>query len=178
MLSPLADHLWKDFKPMFETVFSVIKGLISSLKFTLNGLIKFISGTFTGDWQKVWEGIKDIFKGIWNGIASIAEGGLNLIIDGINSLTSGLRSALSDIAGAVGFDINIPGIPHITIPKFETGGYVPSRYTMFMAGENGVPEIDLLKQLLAKETSVNIGDRDIARANLRGQKAMGLQIIT
>ena len=216
VLSPLADHLWKDFKPMFETVFSVIKGLISSLKFTLNGLIKFISGTFTGDWQKVWEGIKDIFKGIWNGIASIAEGGLNLIIDGINSLTSGLRSALSDIAGAVGFDINIPGIPHITIPKFETGGYVPSRYTMFMAGENGVPEIagtvggktavaggveitgikdainttaeaqmrmmqqeiDLLKQLLAKETSVNIGDRDIARASLRGQKAMGLQIIT
>lgn len=216
VLSPLADHLWKDFKPMFETVFSVIKGLISSLKFTLNGLIKFISGTLTGDWQKVWEGIKDIFKGIWNGIASIAEGGLNLIIDGINSLTSGLRSALSDIAGAVGFDINIPGIPHITIPKFETGGYVPSRYTMFMAGENGVPEIagtvggktavaggveitgikdainttaeaqmrmmqqeiDLLKQLLAKETSVNIGDRDIARANLRGQKAMGLQIIT
>ena len=216
VLSPLANHLWKDFKPMFETVFSVIKGLISSLKFALNGLIKFVSGTFTGDWKKAWEGIKDIFKGIWNGIASIAEGGLNLIIDGINSLTSGLRSALSDVAGAIGFDINVPGIPHITIPKFETGGYVPSRYTMFMAGENGVPEIagtvggktavaggveitgikdainttaeaqmrmmqqeiDLLKQLLAKETSVNIGDRDIARANLRGQKAMGLQIIT
>ena len=39
-------------------------------------------------------------------------------------------------------------------------------------------EIDLLKQLLAKETSVNIGDREIARASLRGQKAMGLQIIT
>lgn len=216
VLSPLVNHLWKDFKPMFETVFSVIKGLISSLKFALNGLIKFVSGTFTGDWKKAWDGIKDIFKGIWNGIASIAEGGLNLIIDGINSLTSGLRSALSDIAGAVGFNINIPGIPHITIPKFETGGYVPSRYTMFMAGENGVPEIagtvggktavaggveitgikdainttaeaqmrmmqqeiDLLKQLLAKETSVNIGDRDIARANLRGQKSMGLQIIT
>lgn len=216
VLSPLVNHLWKDFKPVFETVFSVIKGLISSLKFALNGLIKFVSGTFTGDWKKAWDGIKDIFKGIWNGIASIAEGGLNLIIDGINSLTSGLRTALSDVAGAVGFDINVPGIPHITIPKFETGGYIPSRYTMFMAGENGVPEIagtvggktavaggveitgikdainttaeaqmrmmqqeiDLLKQLLAKETSVNIGDRDIARANLRGQKAMGLQIIT
>lgn len=141
VLSPLVNHLWKDFKPMFETVFSVIKGLISSLKFALNGLIKFVSGIFTGDWKKAWDGIKEIFKGIWNGIASIAEGGLNLIIDGINSLTSGLRSALSDIAGAVGFNINIPGIPHITIPKFETGGYVPSRYTMFMAGENGVPEI-------------------------------------
>mgnify|MGYP004471785719 FL=1 len=32
-------------------------------------------------------------------------------------------------------------IPKISIPRFDTGGYVPSRYTMIMAGENGVPEI-------------------------------------
>ena len=28
-----------------------------------------------------------------------------------------------------------------TVPKFEYGGYVPTRFSMFMAGENGVPEI-------------------------------------
>ena len=39
-------------------------------------------------------------------------------------------------------------------------------------------EISVLKQLLAKDTSVNIGDREIARASIRGQKSMGLQIIT
>lgn len=216
VLSPLVNHLWEDFKPMFETVFKFIGNEITSLKLTFSGLIKFISGVFTKDWSTAWDGIKDIFKGAWNAIAGIAESGVNLVIDAINGMTSGLRKALGDAAGWVGFNIDIPGIPHITIPKFETGGYVPSRYTMFMAGENGVPEIagtvggktavaggveitgikdainttaeaqmrmmqqeiDLLKQLLAKETSVNIGDRDIARANLRGQKAMGLQIIT
>lgn len=216
VLSPLVNHLWEDFKPMFETVFKFIGNKITSLKLTFSGLIKFISGVFTKDWSTAWDGIKDIFKGAWNAIAGIAESGVNLVIDAINGMTSGLRKALGDAAGWVGFNIDIPGIPHITIPKFETGGYVPSRYTMFMAGENGVPEIagtvggktavaggveitgikdaisttaeaqmrmmqqeiDLLKQLLAKETSVNIGDRDIARANLRGQKAMGLQIIT
>jgi hypothetical protein len=216
VLSPLVNHLWEDFKPMFETVFKFIGNEITSLKLTFSGLIKFISGVFTKDWSTAWDGIKDIFKGAWNAIAGIAESGVNLVIDAINGMTSGLRKALGDAAGWVGFNIDIPGIPHITIPKFETGGYVPSRYTMFMAGENGVPEIagtvggktavaggveitgikdainttaeaqmrmmqqeiDLLKQLLAKETSVNIGDRDIARASLRGQKAMGLQIIT
>lgn len=216
VLSPLVNHLWEDFKPMFETVFKFIGNKITSLKLTFSGLIKFISGVFTKDWSTAWDGIKDIFKGAWNAIAGIAESGVNLVIDAINGMTSGLRKALGDAAGWVGFNIDIPGIPHITIPKFETGGYVPSRYTMFMAGENGVPEIagtvggktavaggaeitgikeainstaeaqmrmmqqeiDLLKQLLAKETSVNIGDRDIARASLRGQKAMGLQIIT
>lgn len=36
----------------------------------------------------------------------------------------------------------------------------------------------LLRQLLAKDNSVYLGDRDIARASLRGKKQMGLQIIT
>lgn len=34
-----------------------------------------------------------------------------------------------------------------------------------------------LRQLLAKDTTVNIGDRDIARANRRGEKQLGMQII-
>lgn len=136
VLSPLVMHLWNDFKPQFETVFTFIKGLISSLKFVFSGLIEFISGIFTTNWKKSWEGIKDIFKGIWNGIVSIAEGALNLIIDGINFFMEGFSISTKYFTG-----MEIPDIPHITIPKFETGGYVPSRYTMFMAGENGVPEI-------------------------------------
>ena len=36
----------------------------------------------------------------------------------------------------------------------------------------------LLRQLLEKDMSVNIGDRDIARANIRGQRAMGLTLRT
>lgn len=36
----------------------------------------------------------------------------------------------------------------------------------------------LLRQLLNKNTSVNIGDKEIARANIRGQRSMGLQVRT
>ncbi len=36
---------------------------------------------------------------------------------------------------------------------------------------------ELLRQLLAKDTSVNIGDRDIARANARGSKSLGYALI-
>lgn len=160
-----------------------------------------------------WSGIKDglsnawnnaiaAVKQIWNRFANWINDKLNFSWDPVVVLGKGL---------VPGGSVNLG-----RIPTFETGGYVPSRYTMFMAGENGVPEIagtvggktavaggveitgikdainttaeaqmrmmqqeiDLLKQLLAKETSVNIGDRDIARASLRGQKAMGLQIIT
>ena len=36
---------------------------------------------------------------------------------------------------------------------------------------------NLLRRLLEKDFGTHIGDRDIARASIRGQKQMGLQII-
>lgn len=160
-----------------------------------------------------WSGIKDGLSNAWNNAIAAVKQIWNRFANWINDKLNFSWDPIT-IAGiqlAPGGSISLG-----KIPTFETGGYVPSRYTMFMAGENGVPEIagtvggktavaggveitgikdainttaeaqmrmmqqeiDLLKQLLAKETSVNIGDRDIARASLRGQKAMGLQIIT
>jgi phage-related protein len=45
----------------FDTIFI-------SAKKIFDGIIKFITGVFTGDWKKAWEGVKDIFSGIWDGI--------------------------------------------------------------------------------------------------------------
>ena len=162
-----------------------------------------------------WSGIKDGLSNAWNNaiaaIKQIWNGFASWINDALKISWDGIKNPLTGNTIIEGGTITLG-----KLPMFETGGYVPSRYTMFMAGENGVPEIagtvggktavaggveitgikdainttaeaqmrmmqqeiDLLKQLLAKETSVNIGDRDIARASLRGQKSMGLQIIT
>jgi hypothetical protein len=37
---------------------------------------------------------------------------------------------------------------------------------------------DLLRMILHKELNVNIGDKDIARANARGQRSMGYSLVT
>lgn len=160
-----------------------------------------------------WSGIKDGLSNAWNNAIAAVKQIWNRFANWINDKLNFSWDPVVVLGKRLvpGGSVNLG-----RIPTFETGGYVPSRYTMFMAGENGVPEIagtvggktavaggveitgikdainttaeaqmrmmqqeiDLLKQLLAKETSVNIGDRDIARASLRGQKAMGLQIIT
>ena len=140
VLSPIVTHLWEDLKPAFETVFNAIGNIIKNLGTALKGLINFVSGVFTGNWRKAWDGIKDIFKGVFNGLVSIAEGCVNLIIDGINAFIDGF-GLISGISEAIGISFKPVQIPKISIPRFDTGGYVPSRYTMFMAGENGIPEI-------------------------------------
>lgn len=140
VLSPIVTHLWEDLKPAFETVFNAIGNIIKNLETKLKGLINFVSGVFTGNWRKAWDGIKDIFKGTFNNLVSIAEGCVNLIIDGINAFIDGF-GLISGISEAIGISFKPVQIPKISIPRFDTGGYVPSRYTMIMAGENGVPEI-------------------------------------
>ena len=133
-LSPLVNNLLNQVKPVFDTVFTFIGGLVNSLLKTFSGLITFITGVFTGNWRTAWNGIKDIFKGVFNGIITIAEGAINLLIDGINSLTSGIRQALSDVAGTIGFDVNIPDIPHVVLAKYQYGG-LPAQGSVFVAGE-------------------------------------------
>lgn len=53
---------------VFELFVEILAQGVSALLESLQGLIKFIVGVFTGDWEKAWEGIKQILLGIWEAI--------------------------------------------------------------------------------------------------------------
>lgn len=57
----------------FGRVVGFIADAIGGVIDVLKGLIQFITGVFTGDWKKAWEGIKNIFGGIWDIIVGIAQ---------------------------------------------------------------------------------------------------------
>lgn len=45
----------------------------------LGGLIDFVVGVFTGDWERAWDGIKTYYNGIWNAMKDIAKSLIDLI---------------------------------------------------------------------------------------------------
>ena len=100
-------------------------------------------------WNKLLENIPTAFRTAFKTAANVAIAPLNLVISGIETminnaidLINGLMSAarlIPKIGDAV--PNNIQQISVGRIPTFETGGYVPSSYTMLIAGENRVPEI-------------------------------------
>ena len=60
--------------PLLEKLFGVFKKNISdtfknSIKL-LGGIVDFVAGVLTGDWERAWDGISNIFKGIWDMIVS------------------------------------------------------------------------------------------------------------
>ena len=66
-LVPVFEGLWNTIKTIFGYIADAIGGIIDFFK----GLIDFIVGVFTGDWDKAWDGIKNIFNGIWEAIKGI-----------------------------------------------------------------------------------------------------------
>jgi phage-related protein len=137
VLKPLAPFVMNVLDKAFQTVGATI----GNLKTAFNGLMKFITGVFTGDWEKAWEGVKEVFKGVFGQLYNIVKHPLNLIIDAVNKVIGGLNKIsidIPDIPGVPGggkkIGINIP-----RIPKLARGGIVNTAtdYGNFVAGESG-----------------------------------------
>lgn len=161
ILSPIVNWVVDTLKPIittvldaigevFGTVFGIIGDVLGGVMDALGGLIDFITGIFTGDWEKAWNGIKDFFKGIWDAIWGIIKGVINLIIDAVNTIWSLLYSVfativdiIGGIAGFIGdifgcdWSFSMPEDPPL-IPKLATGTVVPANYGEFLAvlGDN------------------------------------------
>lgn len=78
---PVISPILKTIGNVFMNVFGVISDILNGVWRTLGGLIDFIVGVFTGDWEKAWNGIKSVFSGIWTAISGFFEGIWNSIKD-------------------------------------------------------------------------------------------------
>lgn len=121
---------------VIQDVFGVICDVIGGIFRALGGLMDFITGVFTGDWEKAWTGIKDFFGGIWDAIWGVIKGVINLLIDAINGLWTGIVGVIQGIANGIGglveaignvfgqdwgWKVDWADVP--VIPKLASGGY-------------------------------------------------------
>lgn len=75
--------IWNGFcellAPVFEGAFEAISITLGTVLDVLTGLLDVFIGLFTGNWEQVWNGVKEIFDGIWDGIKATFENILNTI---------------------------------------------------------------------------------------------------
>lgn len=81
----------------------------------LGGLVDFITGVFTGNWQQAWQGLSDIVGGIFDGMTAIVKAPLNMIIGMINAMIAGLNNIKLPkwVPGIGGKGISIDKIPYL-----------------------------------------------------------------
>lgn len=76
-LQPAIQWLLDTLEPVLEGLGKSIGGIIQ----ILNGVLDFIIGVFTGDWERAWDGVGSIFdgfrkmiEGIWDAIGGVLKG--------------------------------------------------------------------------------------------------------
>lgn len=142
IIVPLAKYLWETFSPIIEKVFTVAGKIISSVfekvgiivkgaTGVLKGLIQFVSGVFSGNWKKAWDGVKETFGNTFEALKGLFKTPINWIINKLNQFIDGINKIqVPDwVPGVGGKGINIPHIP--TLAK---GGIV-DKATLAMIGE-------------------------------------------
>lgn len=184
-LSPIWSFLSQVVIGNLGSILAFVSDIAGSIIGIFGGLIDFISGIFTLNWKKSWQGIQDIFKNIFDGLVGIFKFPINLIIDGINGFISGLNKVkVPDWVPLVGGKgIDIP-----KIPKLARGGIVDKPTTALIgeAGkeaimplENNTEWIDDLASRITEKTGnndtpmrliVNIGDETIIDKVIKGIK--------
>ena len=97
------------------TAIKVLKTLIKivgDVADTLSGIIDFLVGVFTGDWELAWQGIKEIADGIWNlikdiitgtwdVIKTVTKGALKIIKTVISTAWNAIKTATSIVWNAI-----------------------------------------------------------------------------
>ncbi len=127
---------------IFETIGKLFSDQYNAWKKILSGLITFLTGVFTGDWKKAWNGVLDILKGVWNLIVGTIEGAINFVIDGINFLISKLNTIQINVPdwvpkiGGMTYGINIPPVTRVSLPRLASGAVIPpNREFMAVLGD-------------------------------------------
>ena len=145
--------LWtNDIKPWFEekdweTMYSTIQ---TALEKVWDSLVSWWKNTAIYRWYndnvKPWFEEKNwTFSGIKDGL----EKAFNAAVDAMKSIWNSFANWLNEALTFSFEGLELPNGQTIAafevslgkLPTFYNGGYVPTSYSMFMAGENGVPEL-------------------------------------
>ena len=134
-LAPVISFLASMFADVLGAAIEMGKGYIKGITQALGGIIDFVTGVFTGNWEQAWSGIINFFGGIWGGLGALVKAPLNGVISLVNGAIKGLNKIkVPDWVPVLGGSgINIPEIPLLA----KGSAHTPDT---FIAGEAG-PEL-------------------------------------
>ena len=126
-----ATEIWENLKQFFTDTWADIRSVFE-------GIVDFLLGIFTGDWERAWDGIVKIFDGVWSamkriinsilgGIETMTNGvvkGINAVIKALNGLQVDVPDWITNLTGISDFGFNIPEVNKVSIPRLADGAVI------------------------------------------------------
>lgn len=89
--------------PAFEILVDIVNDAIPYIRDIIKNAFEFLrslfdalAGALTGDWDRMWEGLKNAARAAWDFLASLFKGSIDIILKIVLGLVSGIVSLFSD----------------------------------------------------------------------------------
>lgn len=133
-LGNFASMIWSNLAPALQFVaelilnglqnaFVTIAPIVENIMGVLTGLIEFLTGVFSGNWEMAWQWDLRYCSNLVQGLVQIVKLPINAIIGAVNSVIGAINNCgftIPDwvpVLGGKSFSINLP-----TIPMLAAGG--------------------------------------------------------
>lgn len=155
-----------------------ISNAITGVKTIFEGVITFITGVFSGNWRRAWEGVRSIFTGIFDTLGALFKAPINAVITLINKAIAGINGlniTIPDWVPGLGgktFGLNIPEIPMLARGGFTNGASI--------AGEAGTEAVISFQRAVRRENLATwakagelLGVRPVELADIPAEGGIG-----
>ncbi len=122
ILSVLMDVIFK----LGEGIGNTIGGIITAL----SGIMDFLVGVFTGDWETAWNGIKEFFSGVWDFMYSLIDS----ILQAIYSVIADIMTKVKDFFTAKWTEMK----QTVTILLAAIKTYITDKFTAIYTGLSAI----------------------------------------
>lgn len=174
---PHLENLRSFFTAVFQGIADAAGTWLGNLTDIFEALTEFLAGALTGDWTRIWEGLKGILKGAVNGVIGL-----------LNSLLSGMAGALNRLTGLLNqwhveipqwvpsiggktFGFNLKPVTAPQIPALAKGAVIPANQP-FLALLGDQPHgTNIEAPLTTIQEAVTLALEDFLDGNMAGHRA-------
>lgn len=130
-LAPAFEDFWNGYLvPIYNWISDKFSPLWDGLKDVFEGISSWISDTFSGSWEDAWNGIVDTFGTVFAQIGDLIKAPINAVIDAINWMIDKVEGGLNTIIDGINSHLKI------TIPSFSIGWPINKSFGGWSWGAN------------------------------------------
>lgn len=101
MFGDTIGNIYDTFVNNLQLILNWFDMTFKNIKQILDGIIQFVKGVFTGNWQQAWEGVKKIFGGIWDWIKNTVGTVIQIAWNTVKDFASTIGNVVAGIFKAI-----------------------------------------------------------------------------
>lgn len=93
--------VWEPMKALAAKVLGIVATQIRAQLKIIDGIIKIFGGIFTGDFGRMWAGVKQVLGGVWAGIKNLITAPFRLAGPVLRVVLAGIKGSVSGFVGGI-----------------------------------------------------------------------------